>query len=260
MMPSDVGFSVVTCGSRPISRSARPGLGPRANLRAATEGCDEFLIQRNFSRRLHQPPQAFAGHQHEIVEGTLDRAANPGRDGGGIGWVVDRKHRALQHIGALLGKELRELRFLARFQDQDAVAVQPISHIVITFTLTLFVHLGLLRDWRKAHASDRAGHASFRSNVLASARHARPSVRLDAFLPGSPGIVSAVSTFLAHNGQNILDAQQFNDVETGHFFMRVVFNAADLAVGLSRCKPVLPRLPTGSAWPGRCATALAAAA
>src|SRR5258708_12406697 len=50
--------------------------------------------------------------------------------------------------------------------------------------------------------------------------------------PDRPGIVSAVSTFLAHNGQNILDAQQFNDVETGHFFMRVVFTAADLAVDL----------------------------
>ena len=31
--------------------------------------------------------------------------------------------------------------------------------------------------------------------------------------PDRPGIVSAVSTFLAHNGQNILDAQQFSDVE-----------------------------------------------
>src|SRR3979490_2229371 len=51
--------------------------------------------------------------------------------------------------------------------------------------------------------------------------------------PDRPGIVSAVSTFLAHNGQNILDAQQFNDGETGHFFMRVVFNAADLAVNLA---------------------------
>jgi formyltetrahydrofolate deformylase len=51
--------------------------------------------------------------------------------------------------------------------------------------------------------------------------------------PDRPGIVSAVSTFLAHNGQNILDAQQFNDVETEHFFMRVVFTAADLAVELS---------------------------
>ena len=51
--------------------------------------------------------------------------------------------------------------------------------------------------------------------------------------PDRPGIVSAVSTFLAHNGQNILDAQQFDDVETKKFFMRVVFTAADLAVELS---------------------------
>lgn len=51
--------------------------------------------------------------------------------------------------------------------------------------------------------------------------------------PDRPGIVSAVSTFLAHNGQNILDAQQFDDVETRKFFMRVVFTAADLAVELS---------------------------
>ena len=51
--------------------------------------------------------------------------------------------------------------------------------------------------------------------------------------PDRPGIVSAVSTFLAHNGQNILDAQQFSDVEDNKFFMRVVFTAADLAVGLS---------------------------
>ena len=50
--------------------------------------------------------------------------------------------------------------------------------------------------------------------------------------PDRPGIVSAVSTFLAHNGQNILDAQQFDDIETDKFFMRVVFTAADLAVEL----------------------------
>src|SRR6266536_1555443 len=50
--------------------------------------------------------------------------------------------------------------------------------------------------------------------------------------PDRPGIVSAVSTFLAHNGQNILDAQQFDDVETRKFFMRVVFTAADLVVEL----------------------------
>ena len=51
--------------------------------------------------------------------------------------------------------------------------------------------------------------------------------------PDRPGIVSAVSTFLAHNGQNILDAQQFDDLETKKFFMRVVFTAADLAVELA---------------------------
>ncbi len=51
--------------------------------------------------------------------------------------------------------------------------------------------------------------------------------------PDRPGIVSAVSTFLANSGQNILDAQQFDDVETDKFFMRVVFTAADLAVELS---------------------------
>ena len=58
--------------------------------------------------------------------------------------------------------------------------------------------------------------------------------------PDRPGIVSAVSTFLAHNGQNILDAQQFSDVEAAKFFMRVVFTAADLAVEL-------PALQTGFA-------------
>jgi len=51
--------------------------------------------------------------------------------------------------------------------------------------------------------------------------------------PDRPGIVSAVATYLANSGQNILDAQQFDDVETSKFFMRVVFTAADLAVELS---------------------------
>ncbi len=41
-----------------------------------------------------------------------------------------------------------------------------------------------------------------------------------------PGIVAAVSAELFEAGYNILDAQQFDDVETGLFFMRVVFNGA----------------------------------
>jgi formyltetrahydrofolate deformylase len=41
-----------------------------------------------------------------------------------------------------------------------------------------------------------------------------------------PGIVAKVSTALFEGGFNILDAQQFDDTETGNFFMRVVFNGA----------------------------------
>lgn len=38
-----------------------------------------------------------------------------------------------------------------------------------------------------------------------------------------PGIVADVSTYLFRSGCNILQAQQFNDSDTGRFFMRVVF-------------------------------------
>jgi formyltetrahydrofolate deformylase len=40
-----------------------------------------------------------------------------------------------------------------------------------------------------------------------------------------PGIVASVSTYLFECGCNILDAQQFDDVATGLFFMRVTFDA-----------------------------------
>ena len=41
------------------------------------------------------------------------------------------------------------------------------------------------------------------------------------------GIVATVSTFLFEDGCNILDAQQFDDLATGLFFMRVVFETGD---------------------------------
>ena len=44
-----------------------------------------------------------------------------------------------------------------------------------------------------------------------------------------PGIVAKVSTALFDGGFNILDAQQFDDTETGDFFMRVEFNAPSAA-------------------------------
>jgi formyltetrahydrofolate deformylase len=41
--------------------------------------------------------------------------------------------------------------------------------------------------------------------------------------PDRPGIVAAVSGHFATRGDNILEAQQFGDTETGRFFMRLVF-------------------------------------
>jgi formyltetrahydrofolate deformylase len=38
-----------------------------------------------------------------------------------------------------------------------------------------------------------------------------------------PGLVAAVANLLSTHGGNILDAQQFNDLATSRFFMRVVF-------------------------------------
>ncbi|MEV8468248.1 formyltetrahydrofolate deformylase [Fluviibacterium sp. DFM31] len=37
------------------------------------------------------------------------------------------------------------------------------------------------------------------------------------------GIVAAIATFLAENGCNITDSSQFDDLETGQFFMRISF-------------------------------------
>jgi len=41
------------------------------------------------------------------------------------------------------------------------------------------------------------------------------------------GLVADVSSFLATNGCNIVDAQQFNDANNARFFMRVAFDAAN---------------------------------
>ncbi len=53
--------------------------------------------------------------------------------------------------------------------------------------------------------------------------------------PNRPGIVAAVSTHLFQGGCNILEAHQFDDSETGRFFMRVVF---DFAAGPGELAPV----------------------
>jgi len=42
-----------------------------------------------------------------------------------------------------------------------------------------------------------------------------------------PGIVSAISSFLFRRGGNIIEAEQFDDSDTGHFFMRMAFTHDD---------------------------------
>jgi formyltetrahydrofolate deformylase len=54
------------------------------------------------------------------------------------------------------------------------------------------------------------------------------SMILTLSCPDRPGIVAAVSNLLFEAGCNILDAQ-FDDTETGHFFMRVVFDRLEEA-------------------------------
>jgi formyltetrahydrofolate deformylase len=56
---------------------------------------------------------------------------------------------------------------------------------------------------------------------LSSARHI-----LTLSCANRPGIVAKVSAALFDGGFNTLDAQQFDDTETGDFFMRVSFNPA----------------------------------
>jgi len=48
--------------------------------------------------------------------------------------------------------------------------------------------------------------------------------------PNRPGIVAGVSTYLFEGGYNILEAGQFDDTDSGRFFMRVVLNGVSGAV------------------------------
>jgi formyltetrahydrofolate deformylase len=59
---------------------------------------------------------------------------------------------------------------------------------------------------------------------LSIGEHMKTTYILTFSCPDRPGIVARVSGLLFQNGGNILDAQQFNDKTTGHFFMRVVFD------------------------------------
>lgn len=60
--------------------------------------------------------------------------------------------------------------------------------------------------------------------------------------PDRPGIVAAVSTLLAEAGCNIRDAQQFDDIETGRFFMRVVFHRLDGARSVAEIRSLVDEM------------------
>ena len=51
-----------------------------------------------------------------------------------------------------------------------------------------------------------------------------PQYLLTLSCPNQPGIVANVTAELFSHGGNILEAHQFDDIETGRFFTRIVFN------------------------------------
>ncbi len=66
-------------------------------------------------------------------------------------------------------------------------------------------------------------------NERSSSSRERPMMSAEQYLitlscPNQPGIVSKVSTALFQHGGNIQEAHQFDDTDTGLFFMRMVFN------------------------------------
>ena len=65
-----------------------------------------------------------------------------------------------------------------------------------------------------------------------------------------PGIVAKVSAALFEGGFNVLEAQQFDDLETGNFFMRVEFDAAKQQADVATFTSVVADLAAtfGMAW------------
>lgn len=67
------------------------------------------------------------------------------------------------------------------------------------------------------------------------------------------GIVSAISAFLADHGCNILDSAQFDDTNTGKFFMRVGF-ASELDATLETLISEFGAVAEPLDWTGRSTT------
>jgi formyltetrahydrofolate deformylase len=63
-----------------------------------------------------------------------------------------------------------------------------------------------------------------------------PEYVLTVDCPDGPGLVYAVSGFVARNAGNILESQQFDDRGSGRFFLRVHFEVTDAGVTLDRLR------------------------
>lgn len=78
----------------------------------------------------------------------------------------------------------------------------------------------------------------------------QPSFVLTLACHNRPGIVAAVSSCLYEQGGNIIEAQQFDDAQTGRFFMRVVFDGNGRALDGSLVKQALAPIADifGMSW------------
>ena len=72
-----------------------------------------------------------------------------------------------------------------------------------------------------------------------------PTFVLKLSCPNRPGIVAAVATLLFQHGCNILDSQQFDDVEADRFFMRVVFDQTAAPRSVEDLRTLLAPLAAG---------------
>ena len=69
-----------------------------------------------------------------------------------------------------------------------------------------------------------------------------------------PGLVFAVSSYLVQHRGNILSSQQFDDRETGRFFMRVVAEIAGRRGPGRAARPRSSTSPSRSGWTGSWST------
>ena len=172
-------LSVVTCGSSPISRSARPGLGPRANFRAlpsaAKKARSTSIRRANFIRR-RKPSPVISTRSSQGLSMKRRIQASTGA-GSGASRMVNIGHCSTS--APCSREQPRKLRFLARLQDENAVAVQSVGHDV-TLRDRQFVHRRARpRDWRKGMADDRAGPRITVQHcipIVDQALHARSSI------------------------------------------------------------------------------------